>query len=89
MTERKKFKGVKDLLNCKQQEVQKYLIDSGALGNWYSTVNVHNLVNGKVSPSDGFTYILLARITQQPVEVILKRYSLYDGEVETATSSKW
>jgi hypothetical protein len=78
--ERKKFKGIKDLLDCKQQDLQKYLIDSGAIGNYYSTVNIHNLVNGKVSPTDAFTYVLLARITEHPVEIILKRYSFYEGE---------
>lgn len=79
---KKKYKGIKDLLLGSQTDFQRQLIDFGAVGNYYSNANICNLVNGKCLPSDGFTYVLIARIVQQPIEVILKRYSLFDSEMK-------
>ena len=74
----KKVKGVKDLMlkeGYKAMDVQKRLIEDGALGNYLSTSNISNLINGHTKPYDSYTYIILSRLFAVPLETIIMRYS--------------
>ena len=71
-----KFKGLKDLMGeMKNADLQKELIDRQAKGNWYSSMNVSNMVAGNTSPRDPMVFITLSDIFNIKVEEIIKRFS--------------
>lgn len=71
-----KFKGVKDLMGeMKNSDLQKELIDRNVSGNWYSSMNVSNIVTGNTAPKDPIVYISLADIFNVTTEEIIKRFS--------------
>lgn len=69
------MKGLRDLMtDATNTELQKELIKRGATGNWYSSMNVSNLING-TKPKDPNLYIILADIFNVTTEEIIKRFS--------------
>jgi hypothetical protein len=71
-----KFKGIKDLMGeMKNSALQKELIDRNVAGNWYSSMNVSNIVTGNTAPKNPMVYIELADIFNTSTEEIIKRFS--------------
>lgn len=71
-------KGIKDLLENNRftlGAVQKELIKKEVPGNWLSTQNVYNLINGKTVPRDAYVYIFLSEFLSEDIRKILSRYS--------------
>jgi hypothetical protein len=57
------------------QEFAKELIEKKAPGNWYSSMNVSNLINGNTVPRDPYVFLILAEMLEESVSEIIKRYS--------------
>lgn len=71
-----KFKGIRDLMGeMKNSDLQKELIDRNVAGNWYSSMNVSNIVTGNTAPKNPMVYIELADIFNTSTEEIIKRFS--------------
>jgi hypothetical protein len=68
-------KGIKDLIQTSQTEFAKELIERDAKGNWYSSMNVSNLILGKAKPKDPYTYVIISEILNVELEEIIKRFS--------------
>lgn len=71
-------KGVKDLVENSRfslSKVQQELINHDVPGNWLSTQNVYNLINGRIVPRDAYVYIFLSDFLSEDIKKILGRYS--------------
>lgn len=72
------IKGVKDLVENSRfslSKVQQELINQDVPGNWLSTQNVYNLINGKIVPRDAYVYVFLSELLSEDIKKILSRYS--------------
>ncbi len=71
-------RGIKDILEDNRyslKHIQKALIDREIPGNWMSTQNVYNLINGNTIPRDGYVYIFLSDFLNTDIRKVLCRYS--------------
>jgi hypothetical protein len=71
-------KGIKDLLDAhgsSVKSIQEALVHERIPGNWLSSQNVYNLVNGNTIPRDAYVYIFLSEFLQVDVKKILSRYT--------------
>lgn len=71
-------KGIKDLLDAhgsSVRSIQQALVSEKIPGNWLSSQNVYNLVNGHTVPRDAYVYIFLSEFLQTDVRKILSRYT--------------
>lgn len=71
-------KGVKDLMDEQRysvKHIQQAMLDQKVPGNWLSTQNVYNLVNGKTIPRDGYVYLFLSDFFNEDPRKILTRYT--------------
>jgi hypothetical protein len=71
-------KGIKDLLDEKrytQKHIQQALVKEQVPGNWLSSQNVYNLINGNTVPRDGYVYIFLSDFLGEDIRKILSRYT--------------
>lgn len=79
MTPRRKFTGIKDLLDEQRYRVshlQSELIKNDIPGsNWTSYMNVYNLVHG-CYPNDAYTFVFLSDLLNIDINVIISRYSM-------------
>lgn len=71
-------RGIKDLLDThglSVRSIQEALVQEKIPGNWLSSQNVYNLVNGNTVPRDAYVYIFLSEFLQADVRKILSRYT--------------
>lgn len=71
-------KGIKDLMDEKRyaiKHIQKELVSKEVPGNWLSTQNVYNLINGKTIPRDPYVYLFLADFLGEELRKIMYRYT--------------
>lgn len=80
MRVRQNVKGIKDLMGqLTQSELAKELIDREASGNWYSHMNVSNLIHGVTIPRNPSVLLVLADIFEVSIEEMINRYSYEEG----------
>lgn len=71
-------KGIKDLMEQQRysiKHIQKALVDSEVPGNWLSTQNVYNLINGNTIPRDPYVYIFISDFLGEELRKIIYRYT--------------
>jgi len=71
-------KGIKDLMNEKRytlKHIQQALVKDNVPGNWLSSQNVYNLINGNTVPRDAYVYIFLSDFLSEDIRKILSRYT--------------
>lgn len=71
-------KGIKDLMDDKRytlKHIQQALVNQDVPGNWLSTQNVYNLMNGNTIPRDAYVYIFLSDFLHEDIRKILSRYT--------------
>lgn len=82
-------KGVKDLMDENRymlKHIQEALVKENVPGNWLSTQNVYNLINGNVIPRDGYVYIFLSDFLNEDIRKILSRYTKKQTKYATIDS---